>query len=222
MKIYSLNNFKLLDRIVIKKRLEMLSMIKRNIKNIKINDILDVGTTSDNSNKSSNFIINNFSHIKKCKSISDQKITSNFFLHKLQKSISNKLTTLEINKFSSDLVVSNATIEHVGSKTNQYKMLKNIILLSKKIFVIATPNRYHPIEFHTFIPLIHWLPKKIHRLILKILGLAYFSKEKNLNLLSEKDLVILLNRFQNKINYSIFYIKWFGVKSNLIIIGKKK
>jgi hypothetical protein len=222
MKIYSLNNFKLLDCIVIKKRLEMLSLIKRNIKNIKINDILDVGTTSDNSNKSSNFIINNFSHIKKCKSISDQKIISNFFLHKLQKSISNKLTTLEINKFSSDLVVSNATIEHVGSKTNQYKMLKNIILLSKKIFVIATPNRYHPIEFHTFIPLIHWLPKKIHRLILKILGLAYFSKEKNLNLLSEKDLVILLNRFQNKINYSIFYIKWFGVKSNLIIIGKKK
>ena len=74
MKIYSLNNFKLLDRIVIKKRLEMLSLIKRNIKNIKINDILDVGTTSDNSNKSSNFIINNFSHIKKCKSISDQKI----------------------------------------------------------------------------------------------------------------------------------------------------
>jgi|LakMenE18May11ns_1017448.scaffolds.fasta_scaffold9797038_1 hypothetical protein len=222
MKIYSLNNFRLLDRIVLKKRVQMLNLIKEKIKTIKVQEVLDVGTTSDKFNKSSNFLINNFSYIKKRKSISDQKISSNFFSNTLQKSISDKLTNLEISKFSSDLVISNATIEHVGSKKNQYTMISNIILLTKKSFVIATPNRYHPIEFHTLIPLIHWLPKKFHRFILKLLGLSYFAKEKNLNLLSEDDLLRLLDRFKNKIEYSIYNIKWLGVKSNLIVIGTKK
>lgn len=222
MKIYSLNHFKLLDNIALKKRVEILDLIKKNIKKNKIKDVLDIGTTSDTLHRSSNFLINNFRHTKICKSISDQAIDSNLFLYTMQKSITKKLTLAEINKFSSDLVISNATIEHVGSKNNQYQMIKNMITLTKKIFVIATPNRYHPIEFHTFIPLIHWLPKKIHRLFLKLLGLSYFAKEKNLNLLSKKDLVNLLDKFKDKIIYSVFYIKWFGIKSNLIIIGKRK
>lgn len=222
MKIYSLNSFKLLDNIALKKRSEILDLIKKKIKKTKIHDVLDIGTTSDTLNRSSNFLINNFSHNKICKSISDQKIVSKIFFYIIQKSITSKLTRSEINKFSSDLVISNATIEHVGSKNNQYRMLKNIVLLTKKIFVVATPNRYHPIEFHTFIPLVHMLPKKVHRFLLKLLGLSYFAEEKNLNLLSKKDLVNLLDRFKDKIDYSILNIKWLGIKSNFIVIGKKK
>ena len=52
--------------------------------------------------------------------------------------------------------------------------------------------------------------------------ITYFAKEKNLNLLSKEDLVNLLYRFKGKIDYSILYIKWFGIKSNFIVIGKKK
>ena len=37
--------------------------------------------------------------------------------------------------------------------------------------------KFHPIDFHTKIPLIHWLPRNYHRLILRIIGLDYFSKE---------------------------------------------
>ena len=35
-------------------------------------------------------------------------------------------------------------------------MLENDIKLTKKIFVITTPNKFYPIELHTKIPLIHW------------------------------------------------------------------
>ena len=63
------------------------------------------------------------------------------------------------------------------------------------------------------------LPKNIHRLLLKLFGLSYFAKEKNLNLLSKQDLMNLLDRFKEQIDYSIFYIKWLGIKSNLIVIG---
>lgn len=83
------------------------------------------------------------------------------------------------------MVISNATIEHVGNEKQQLKMLKNIIKLTKKIFIVITPNRLHPIEFHTKIPFIHWLPKKIHRKILSVIGQKYLSEEKNLNLLKK-------------------------------------
>ena len=88
-----------------------------------------------------------------------------------------------------------------------------------KYFVITTPNRFHPIDFHTKIPFIHWLPKKIHRKILSWFNLEYFSKEENLNLLSIGDLKNLLNNYP-LIKYEIFNIKFIGFISNFIIIGK--
>ena len=54
------------------------------------------------------------------------------------------------------------------------KCVAILLNLSKKYFIIMTPNRFHPLEFHTKIPIIHWLPKKIHRKILKFLGLKIF------------------------------------------------
>ena len=68
-----------------------------------------------------------------------------FFSKILKKSITEEFSENELYKFSSDLVISNATIEHVGGVLNQKKMIENIIKLTKKIFVITTPNRFHPI-----------------------------------------------------------------------------
>ena len=99
-------------------------------------------------------------------------------------------------------------------------MISNIIKLTKKNFVIITPNRFHPIDFHTQIPFIHWLPKNIHRKILSLIGLKFYSKEENLNLLSQTDLKNLLNNFSN-IEYEIRYINLIGFKSNCLIFGKK-
>ena len=126
----------------------------------------------------------------------------------------------EIDDFKSDLVISNATIEHVGSLENQIKMCSNIINLSKKYFIIVTPNRFHPLEFHTKIPFIHWLPKKIHRKILNLIGLKFFSEEKNLNLLSENEFKLIMKKL-NQVNFDIQNINFLFFKSNLILIGKK-
>ena len=68
-----------------------------------------------------------------------------FFSKILKKSITEEFSENELYKFSSDLVISNATIEHVDGVLNQKKMIENIIKLTKKIFVITTPNRFHPI-----------------------------------------------------------------------------
>jgi len=217
--IYAINHYNFIDKIVLRKRLEISNIINNTIKDLQIHDALDIGTTSDDKNASSNIVIKNIKNIDKFKSISDQIVNSDFFHKSLNKSITEEFLENELYDFSSDLVVSNATIEHVGNTLNQKKMLENIIKLTKKIFVITTPNKFYPIELHTKIPLIHWFPKSIYRKILKFLGLSFYADEKNLNLLSVNELKKMLDN--HKIIYEIKFIKLFFFKSNIIIIGKK-
>tara|TARA_B110000914_G_C15336748_1_gene387308 strand:+ start:103 stop:771 length:669 start_codon:yes stop_codon:yes gene_type:complete len=217
--IFVTNHFKFIDRIVLNKRKEMANIINRQLDNIELTDALDIGSTDDNNFESSNFLIKNINNIKHYKSLSNQVITDKFFSSSLIKSITDNLSVEEVDKFKSDLVISNATIEHVGSLEDQIKMISNIIRLSKKIFIITTPNRFHPIDFHTKLPLIHWLPKKIHRKLLNMLNLNFFAKEDNLNLMSENDLKKALTN-QNIKKYKIFHIRLFGFKSNFLVIGE--
>lgn len=219
-KIYLTKHYSFFEKILLKKRREILNLLKEFLNNKEIKDILDVGTTEDDSNKSSNYIIKNLGENKDYKSISDQIIKSNFFSKVLNKSITDNFTKNEIENFRSDLVISNATIEHVGNFQNQIKMCDNIINLSKKYFIIMTPNRSHPLEFHTKIPIIHWLPKKFHRMILRLFGLKFFAEEKNLNLLSNNDFKLIMTQLNQK-KYEIKYINFFFIKSNLILIGEK-
>ena len=219
-KIYLTKHYSFFEKILLKKRAEILSALKKYLYDRDIIDVLDVGTTEDDNNESSNYLIKNLGNYKEYKSISDQTIKSKFFSKTLKKSITEDLNKNEIDDFKSDLVISNATIEHVGSLENQIKMCSNIINLSKKYFIIVTPNRFHPLEFHTKIPFIHWLPKKIHRKILKLIGLKFFSEEQNLNLLSEYEFKLIMKKL-NQENFDIQNINFLFFKSNLILIGKK-
>ena len=218
--LYSIGHYSVIDKITIKKRFEIIDIIKKNVPLEKIENVLDVGTTKDEAHYSSNLIIKNLGNFREYKSISDQKINSSFFSKCIQKSITDELSLDNIQNLKADLVICNATIEHVGSLENQVKMCENIIKLSNKYFIISTPNRYHPIEFHTKIPFLHFLPKNIHRFILKLIGLDFFSKEANLNLLSYKNLMEIMKKVKHQ-NFKIKSINLFFFKSNLILIGKK-
>ena len=111
-----------------KKRFEMLNILKKNINDSQINSFLDIGTTEENTLKSSNFFANKFQNIDIKKSISDQNIDSSMFSKTLKKSIASNFQENEIKLFKSDLVISSATIEHVGSFENQQKILLNFDL----------------------------------------------------------------------------------------------
>lgn len=217
--IYLHKSSKYIDNTILKKRQEMLSIINKFLEDDILYDVTDIGTTLDTKHDHSNYLVKNLKQIKNFKSISNQKIITNFFSKILTKSITENFSDLEIKEYSSDLVISNATLEHVGNKIKQKKMISNVIKLSKKKFVIITPNRYHPLDFHTQIPFLHWLPKSIHRKILNLVGLKFYSQEENLNLISLNDLKFFLEEFKN-IKYNISYIRLFGFKSNLIVLGE--
>ena len=56
-----------------------------------------------------------------------------------------------------DVVFSNAVIEHVGGEAEQRRFVAEALRVGGRAF-ITTPNRWFPIEVHTRLPLVHWLP----------------------------------------------------------------
>ena len=56
-----------------------------------------------------------------------------------------------------DVVFSNAVIEHVGGEEEQRRFVAEVLRVGRRAF-ITTPNRWFPIEVHTRLPLVHWLP----------------------------------------------------------------
>jgi hypothetical protein len=210
------------EKIIKNKRLEMFNILKKKINIYKLKELLDIGTTNDSDLKSSNIFCNMLEVVPIHKSISDQIIKNKRFKICTNKSITSNFTKKEISKLKADLVISSATIEHVGSLKNQIKKVNNMIKLSRKYIVITTPNRFFPIEVHTKLPLIHWFPKNIFRKILLLLRMSYFAYEKNLNLLDKTDLHNILANFSKKINYKIYNIKFLGFVSNFFVIGELK
>ena len=59
-----------------------------------------------------------------------------------------------------DIVFSNAVIEHVGGPERQRALVSEAIRVGRRAF-ITTPNRRFPVEVHTRLPLVHWLPDAI-------------------------------------------------------------
>jgi ubiquinone/menaquinone biosynthesis C-methylase UbiE len=202
-----------------KYREKIFKIFLENIKLKKIYKVIDIGSTAVDS-MSENYFLHNYPYKKSISCFSNQKLDNlkKKYPFLIIKKGDGRNTNLPDNYY--EIVHSNATIEHVGSFDNQIKFVRELYRISKKIIFMQTPNRYFPIDFHTLLPFLHWLPKTMHRKILDIIGLKFLSKESNLNLLSIKELKEICRIL--KINsYSIKKVKIFGLVSNLILIIKK-
>jgi hypothetical protein len=58
-----------------------------------------------------------------------------------------------------DYVHASSVLEHIGSYPNQSRMIAECLRVARKGICLTTPNRWFPIEIHTQLPLLHWLPK---------------------------------------------------------------
>lgn len=61
---------------------------------------------------------------------------------------------------SFDIVHSNAVIEHVGGRDRQATFVHEALRVGRRVF-LTTPNRFFPVEVHTRLPLVHWLPDEL-------------------------------------------------------------
>ncbi len=81
-----------------------------------------------------------------------------------------------------DVVFSNAVIEHVGARAQQRKLVSEALRVGRRVF-ITTPNRSFPVEVHTRLPLVHWLPDALAHRTYRAAGKGWASE---LHLLSRR------------------------------------
>ena len=212
--------YRLIKKIILDAREKFFNHFKNSTEYNDNHSLLDIGTTPSLDNEQ-NIILEKTKNNKNITCLSDQDCS---ILEKKYPNIKNFIvgdgTNTNFKDMSFDIVHSNATLEHVGSYNNQIAFVKEAWRVSKKHVFIQTPNRFYPIDFHTNLPLIHWLPKKIHRKILKFIGLNFYSTEENLNLLSESNLINICKKLNIK-NIKIIKHKLLFMTSNLILVIKK-
>jgi Methyltransferase domain len=115
-----------------------------------------------------------------------------------------------------DVVHSSAVIEHVGSFARQSAFVRECCRVARRAVFITTPNRWFPVEFHTVLPLVHWLPKPTFRAIMQRTGRGFFAKESNLNLMTAAELYRAAAGnagFEHKVSYVLLG----GLRSNLLL-----
>jgi hypothetical protein len=57
-----------------------------------------------------------------------------------------------------ELCFSNAVVEHVaGGRAGQRRFVGELCRVAARVFV-TTPNRWFPVDPHTLLPFVHWLP----------------------------------------------------------------
>jgi hypothetical protein len=181
--------------------------------------LLDIGVTSDQSYTSSNYIEALYPYKSQ---ITAAGIDDASFLESLYPGVKFTFANALDLPFSDgqfDIVHSSAVIEHVGSSENQGKMISECLRVARRGVCITTPNRWFPIEFHTQLPLTHWLPKTWCRAIWRNIGYSFFADERNLNLLTAAD----LHRFMafQRYEYRLAPTRLWGWTSNLVLLIHK-
>ncbi len=109
--------------------------------------------------------------------------------------------------------------QNPGPLQNQRRFITELYRVCRRGLFLTTPNRWYPIEFHTVLPLLHWLPARVFRSVLLLIGREFFAKEENLNLLGRRELAeIATGAGLHKFTIDVVYL---GMPSNLILIATK-
>jgi len=178
-------------------------------------NILDIGVTPDTSLPENNFLEKWYpwTHNIVMASVEDaSNLEGEFKGVKFVRTVPGAAFPFDDRKF--DIVFCSAVLEHVGDYPAQAFFIQECLRVGEKVY-LTTPNKNFPIEMHTYLPFVHLLPRKIHQGILCFLGLNFFAKTENLNLLTQKKIKQLLST--NVFRYKISYNKTFGLKSNIIL-----
>ena len=73
---------------------------------------------------------------------------------------------------SFDVVHSNAVIEHVGGRDRQEEFVREALRVGRRVF-LTTPNRWFPVELHTRLPVVHWLPDALAGRVYDLVGKSW-------------------------------------------------
>jgi SAM-dependent methyltransferase len=180
--------------------------------------VLDVGVTSDERHKESNYFeqLYPYPHNITCVGTEDGSHLSERYPGVQYRQVK-PTEPLPFADGEFDVVFSNAVVEHVGSRAGQGAFVGELCRVANAFF-ITTPNRWFPVEHHTGLPLVHYLPAPVFRFLIRDTRYRYWAKEVNLNILTARELADL---FPQHVQLKIRSVHLFGIPSNLVAVGKR-
>ena len=96
-------------------------------------------------------------------------------------------TDLPFEDDAFDVAFSNAVVEHVGGRDEQRRFVAELCRVAPRVF-LSTPNRWFPVETHTLVPFLHWLPRQAADRAFAALGKENWER---VELLSKQELLEL-------------------------------
>jgi len=204
------------SRLSFRVRRRMFDLFMRRFRPVADTRILDVGVTSDTSFVESNYFekFYPYPHRITCVGTEDgtHLMTEYPGLRYLRVEPGQPLPFADRDF---DIVFSNAVIEHTGSRASQAAFAREICRVGKAFF-ITTPNRWFPVEHHTGLPVLHYLPAGWFRALLRHTRYAYWSNPDHLNILTSREFRRL---FPAESNVEITAVRLAGIASNLVAMG---
>jgi hypothetical protein len=205
----------LASKVSLQSRQKMFGIFMNLLKPSATTTVLDVGVTPDRSLAESNFFEELYPHKEMLTATSIEDAS---FLSELYPGLTFVQTGKSVLPFddqSFDIVVSFAVLEHVGTRAEQTAFVHELARVGKQVFV-TTPDKAFPIEVHTFWPFLHWLPQPLHQRFLRLVGMSFWAKTENLNLLDKHTIREL---FPAGMGVQILHKRLLGFSSNLMAHG---
>jgi ubiquinone/menaquinone biosynthesis C-methylase UbiE len=183
--------------------------------------LLDVGVTADQSYASSNYLEAWYPRKDRITAVG---IDDASFLERRYPGLrfvrANGMN-LPYRDRSFDVVHSSAVLEHVGGRQNQERYVRECARVARRVVFLTTPNRWYPVEFHTMLPLVHWLPKPAFRWLMRRTGRPFFADVRNLELLSRRDLRGIVGAIEG-FEFRIASVWLLGWPSNFLVIARRQ
>jgi hypothetical protein len=178
--------------------------------------VLDVGVTPDEDLADSNLFEARYPYPSRVTATSVEDASHLAARHRGLTFVRTDGDTLPFPDRHFDVAVSWAVVEHVGDRERQRRFVAEMTRVSRRFF-LTTPNRWFPLELHTFLPVLHWLPQPAHQRALRALGKDFWASTANLNLLSADELRAL---FPADVEVAIARHRTLGWTSNLLAHGR--
>lgn len=177
--------------------------------------VLDLGATPDASLPESNFFEQLYPHRQNITAVSIEDASAMEQQFPGVRFVRIRPQGLPFPDKHFDLLFCSAVVEHVGDRRQQAAFVREALRVTRGFF-FTTPNRAFPLEFHTLLPFIHWLPQRTHQALLHKLGKEFWARTENLNLLTPGALRAL---FPPCPELSVRSLRLFGWPSNIVAYG---